>query len=362
MLVLALVPTLEACAGEALPAAPLAAPAPACPLEGCDGTKIAAIRSAATPSVCPGAGEAPCSGEPAPQCTRRALAAWTAASDDRAVSCIAKTLTDACDLGDPSACLYAGRMTVDGRGVQRDAERGVSMLVRACDGGVAIACRVAVRWLADSEHSRLVHDGAILRQRLDLEHECLTGTPGACFAVGSRYAAGVDGFPSDTARSADAYARGCEAGESLSCNNLGDAREYGRGVPLDLERAAALYERACSLGEALGCANLGHLLENGEGVARDVTRARALYADACRSGELYACLHREMADSHAGADTWQRACDRGDARSCAFVGIVYEDGPDGYHRDKDRSMKAMQRACKLGERRGCAWLSGRSGS
>jgi TPR repeat protein len=207
-----------------------------------------------------------------------------------------------------------------------------------------------------------VHDGPILRQRLDLVHDCLTGAPDTCFAVGSRYAAGADGFPSDASRSAAAFARGCEAGHSLSCNNLGDAHEYGRGVPRDLEHAAFLYQRACGLGEALGCANLGHLLENGEGVARDVARARTLYADACRSGEPYACLHGEMVDSRGGLESWQRACDRGDARACAFVGVVYEDGPDGYHRDKERSLRAMERACKLGDRRGCAWVSGRSGS
>jgi TPR repeat protein len=365
-LLLAIVPVLalplQACATAGPPAAPLAQPPPTCPLEGCDKAKVAAIQSSAAPGVCPGAGEAACAGEPAPQCTRRALSAWTDATDDHALSCIAKTLSDACALGDPTGCLYAGRMILDGHGVQRDAEGGMSLLVRACDGDVAIACRVAVRWLADPEHARLVHDGPVLRQRLDLEHECLTGAVGTCFAVGLRYATGADGFPSDAARSAAAYSRGCEAGESLPCNNLGDAYEYGLGVPHDLEHAASLYQRACGLGEALGCANLGHLLENGEGGARDVARARRLYADACRSGEPYACLHGEMVDSHGGLEAWQRACDRGDARACTFVGIVYEDGPDGYHRDKDRSLRAMGRACKLGDRRGCAWVSLRSGS
>ena len=353
---------LQACASSAPPNAPLAQPAPTCPLEGCDTSKITAIQSASTPSVCPGAGEAPCGGEPAPQCTRRALSAWTDATDDRAVACIAKTLSDACGLGDPTGCLYAGRMALDGRGGQREPERGVALLARACDAEVALACRVAVRWLADPEHARLVHDALAVRQKLDLEHECLTGAPNACFGVGTRYSAGIDGFPLDASRSAAAYARGCQAGESLSCNNLGDAHEYGRGVPRDLERAGTLYQRACSLGEALGCANLGHLVENGEGVARDVPRARALYADACRSGELYACLHEEMVDSHAGLEGWQRACDHGDARACAFVGVVYEDGPDGFHRDKERSLRAMERACKLGDRRGCAWVTGHSGS
>ncbi|HEX8792021.1 MAG TPA: tetratricopeptide repeat protein [Polyangiaceae bacterium] len=354
--------TLQACATGAPRGVPLAQPAPVCPLEGCDRAKIAAIQSAATPSVCPGAGEAPCAGEPAAQCTHRALSAWTEAADDRAVACIAKTLSDACELGDPTGCLYAGRMALDGRGVARDAQRGLSLLVRACDGDVAIACRVAVRWLADGSHGRLVTGTQALADRLDRQYDCLVGKGEACFSVGLRYSGGLDGFPLDAARSAAAYARGCEAGQSLSCNNLGDAHEYGRGVPRDLERAATLYQRACGLGEELGCANLGHLFENGEGVARDVARARALYADACRTGDPYACLHGEMTDSHGGLESWQRSCDRGDARACAFVGIVFEDGPDGYHRDKDRSMRAMERACKLGDRRGCAWVAGRSGS
>jgi uncharacterized protein len=359
---LAIAPTLAACATAGSPAAPLAEPPPACPLEGCDKAKIAAIQSSAAPSVCPGAGEAPCAGEPAPQCTRRALSAWTDATDERAVSCIAKTLSDACALGDPTGCLYAGRMIIDGHGVQRDAERGLSLLARACDGDVAIACRVAVRWLADPEHARLVHDGPKLRQRLDMEQECLTGVPDTCFTVGSRYAAGAEPFPSDGSRSAAAYARGCEAGHAPSCNNIGDAQEYGKGVPRDVEHAASLYQRACGLGEALGCANLGRLLENGAGVARDAARARTLYADACRSGEPYGCLHGEMTDSHGGLDSWQRACDRGNARACAFVGVVYDDGPDGYHRDEERSLRALERACKLGDRRGCVLVSRRSGS
>lgn len=361
LLAIILAVALQACAA-APTGVPLAQPAPACPLEGCDEAKIAAIQSAATPSVCPGAGEAPCAGEPAAQCTRRALSAWTEAVDDRALACIAKTLSDACDLGDAEGCLYAGRMLLDGRGAPRDVQRGVSLLVRACDGDVAIACRVAVRWLADSAHARLVSGSQALADRLDRQHDCLLGKADACFAVGLRYSAGLDGFPLDASRSAAAYARGCDAGQSISCNNLGDACEYGRGVPRDLERAATLYQRACGLGEALGCANLGHLIENGEGVARDPARARVLYADACRSGDPYACLHAEMIDSHGSLDSWQRACDRGSPRACTFVGIVYEDGPDGYHRDKDRSMRAMERACKLGDERGCAWVRGRSGS
>jgi hypothetical protein len=293
------------------------------------------------------------------------MSAWSDAQDERAVACVARTLSDACSLGDARACGFAGRMWLDGRGVTRDAERGIRMLVRACDDGVALACMVAVRWLADTNNARDVKDAPELRARLDAEHGCLTSTAEDCFRVGLDYYYGRQSFPRDRVRSVEAYARGCDLGHGIACNNLGDALEYGEGVPRDLPRAAATYDRACHVGEALGCSNLGHLLERGEGVSRDLPRARALYRESCTSGDVYGCLHAEMLaavevgaprDPQRALDRWRRACDARDARACTFVGVVYEDGPDGFARDEARSLQAMTRACDLGNRRGCDWI------
>jgi TPR repeat protein len=59
--------------------------------------------------------------------------------------------------------------------------------------------------------------------------------------------------------------------------------------------------------------------------------------------------------------TWRRACDARDARACAFVGVMYEDGPDGRARDEAKSQQAMKRACELGNRRACEWTKMRPG-
>jgi TPR repeat protein len=103
---------------------------------------------------------------------------------------------------------------------------------------------------------------------------------------------------------------------------------------------------------------------------RDAARARSLYRDACVRGDVYGCLHAQMmAAEDAGAprdaprslEHWRRACDARDARACAFVGVLYEDGPDGYARDEVKSMQAMARACALGLRAGCDWVQSRAG-
>jgi uncharacterized protein len=274
-------------------------------------------------------------------------------------------LTEACALGDAGACSFAGRMWLDGRGVPRDEKRGIGLLVRACDGGVALACVVGVRWLGEPAHARDEPDAVDLRARLEAEHACLTGEPEACYQVGLLFYFGRNAFPRDRTRAVDAYERGCRLGAAQACNNLGDALAYGDGVPRDVARSASMFDRACRMGEALGCANSGQMFERGEGVARDRARARELYRLACAGGEIYGCLHAEMLaaqdagvprDPEGSLGHWRRACDRRDPRACAYVGILYEDGPDGLARDADKSLEAMQRACELGEPRACAWV------
>ena len=98
----------------------------------------------------------------------------------------------------------------------------------------------------------------------------------------------------------------------------------------------------------------------------DVRRARDLYRQACTAGDVYGCLHLDLlAAEDAGAPSdpdralehWRHACEHGHvARACAFVGVMYEDGPDGVARDEEKSMQAMSRACELGEPRACEWV------
>jgi TPR repeat protein len=315
----------------------------------------------------------------------RALSVWSGAQGSRELACVARLLSDACTLAfegeaarlaplrsqeHAAACSYAGRMWLDGRGVARDPERGLGMLARACVAGVAVACKVGARWLAEEGHADSVKDGPGLRARLEAESSCLAGSAEDCTVLGMAYAAGREPYPRDMARSAIEYQRACNLGSGPACSNLGDAFEYGEAVPRDLVRAASLYERACHIGTPVGCANLGHLAEHGEGIVRDVTRARALYHDACVQGDTYGCLHAQlMAAEDAGAPRepqrslayWRRACEARDGRACAFVGLMFEDGPDGYARDEAKSLQAMSRACELGLRVGCEWVQLRTG-
>lgn len=300
-------------------------------------------------------------------------------SASSALGCVARMFSEACTAGDVRACGYAGRLWLDGAGVPHDAEtvqRGLAMLTRACDGGVAASCGVAARWLArkaaDSASDATdatsddADEGNVLKARLELEQACLSGQADACFQVGQAFEGGNEGFPRDASLAATEYARACDLEDARACNSIGCALEYGDGVPRDSARATEAFERSCHLGESTGCANVGYMAEHGEGTAKDVPRARALYGDACRAGEFYGCVHADMlaavqngapADFPHALAHWERLCQVArSARACEFTSILYLDGVDGGQRDPAKSLSAMARACSLGEPRACLWV------
>ncbi len=204
----------------------------------------------------------------------------------------------------------------------------------------------------------------------DRQRTCLLGQAEACFQVGVLFYYGRESYPRDRARSSRAFARGCDLGDSRACNNIGDALAYlaTKSRTRDVEGNASIeFLKACRLGEALGCANLGYMTEHGEGVTRDRPRARVLYREACSAGDVYGCLHVALLEAEdAGAPRapgaalahWRQRCDAGhDARACAFVGVMYEDGPEyGIDRDEEKSLEAMTRACSLGNVHACEWV------
>jgi TPR repeat protein len=365
--VVAVVVPLAGCAAAPVVVGRSVQGAPTCGLEGCGKGAWADLPSTAAGSCARSTGSqtGECGGLSPSACTDEALARWGSPRAERTLACVAGMLSEACGQGEARACGFAGRLWLDGKGLEKNVDRGMKMLVQACDGGVPLACLVGSRFLGDASSAGTAPDGPDGQHRLEMQYSCLSGQGDACMQVGASFRIGDEGFPRDFAQAVVAYGRGCNLGDARSCNNLGDALAYGEGVDRDLYRAVDAFDKSCRLGEALGCANLGYRLERGLGVARDLARARSLYRDACNIGSAYACLHLELLAAQGGKPArdpagslarWARACDGRDGRACAFVGLLYDDGPDGLARDETRSLAAMARGCTLGEPRACDWV------
>jgi len=368
-LLAAALPATAACGASAALVAPVGVVAPVGPAtttppaEGA-GAPARSSRGAGAEdlSACPALTDGTCDAAEPAECTDRALGAWAEVRDDRQFACVAAMLERACSLEDARACAFAGRLWLDGRGVPRDVERGLQMLVRACDEGVAMACAVGAHWAGEPLNANDTPDAAGLLARLEAQRTCLLGQGDACFQVGLLFYFGREAYPRDRARAATAFARGCDAGDARACSALGRSLALADGVARAPERAAIVLAKACKFGEGLGCSTLGLLSERGDGVPRDVARARALYRDGCIAGDIYGCLHADMLDSDAASRRyarWTAACARGSAAACAFVGMLCRDGGDGVTRDDARSLEWMQRACDLGESRACEWIKSR---
>ncbi len=84
----------------------------------------------------------------------------------------------------------------------------------------------------------------------------------------------------------------------------------------DDEKAVRLLAKACNVGEARGCAGLGWMYDNGTGVDQDKDKAAVLY---------------------------RQACDDGNALGCNNLGIVYEKGI-GVDQDFDKAVALFRRS------------------
>jgi TPR repeat protein len=360
-----------ACERPPLVLTPAGPPTATCPVGGCHTGDGAPLPQGGIGPDCVSRGDSPCGGASATECTERALAAWSEATDDRAVACVARIFAEACSLDDARACGFAGRLWLDGRGVSRDTKRGLELLMGACDDGVATACAVGIRWANEPANAGEMKSAPDLLARLEAERTCLAGQGDACLQVGLLFFSGRDAYPRDRTRAMKAFERGCDLGDSRACRHLGRSLFLAEGVAQDVERAATVLARACHSGDGPGCSTLGSLTERGQGVARDVAKARALYHDGCTAGDVSGCLHAEMLlaqpavgphDPEHTLARWSSACDGGhDARACAFVAILYQDGAGRIRRDDALSEKAMTRACELGEGRACEWVQSHPG-
>jgi TPR repeat protein len=303
-------------------------------------------------------------------CTTRALDVWAVTADGAGGAPVLALFDRACELGDPYGCMYAGRILLDGVGVGPDEARGRTLLERACDDELVVACDALARHERDAPPvaSEKQFEGA----RYEAEAACWRGDSAQCFSVGLAFDSGRNGYPRDLALSVRAYRRGCDLGEAVSCNNLANDEYYGDGTPLDWASAARVYAKACDLGEKVACANVGFIAEYGDGVPRDMKRAEEAYREACTLESAYGCIHLDMLAAYESGvphapdkavARWRSACEaptpsQAATRACAYYGVMLEDGK-GVARDSERATSLMRRACgaKWKYQPACQWVA-----
>jgi TPR repeat protein len=176
----------------------------------------------------------------------------------------------------------------------------------------------------------------------------------ACSDLALGYAIGWFGSTPDLGRSVSVLQKSCDAGNLLSCNNLGLSYARGLGVAKNDDVAIRLLRKSCQLGYGLGCDNLADVL--GE-ECRTV-----LYDRACKLGEygggeacekLAEATRKSSPPNQASAVQYDiLGCKQGSAASCRQVGTAYRDGRGG-QQDALLGVTYSMRACLLQDGEGC---------
>jgi TPR repeat protein len=242
---------------------------------------------------------------------------------DRSAPAIAGAADRACAAGELQACETLGDLLirgVEGDKASADPKRGVAVLSKVCDAGVADACkRLAYAFdsgetlPADAAQAGVFEEKACTAGDVTscfmaaVRHEtgrgvdadaahavrlydtaCAKGTGDACSRAAFLLQSGAS-VPKDEARAVELHTKACEANAAASCVALGSFYFLGTGVPKDMGRAATLYQRGCDGGRADGCFNLATMYRTGTGVAKDSAHAAALFKLACDKGARVGC-------------------------------------------------------------------------
>ncbi len=292
-----------------------------------------------------------------------------------------------CDAGNPEGCTSVAVMIDRGK-IKGTPEQALSLMRRACDGGVARACLAEAQFLFlhGTELERAMQlampqcdagDGSAcgLMQAIDQLHRmkvdysdavqrCAAGEDASCLeALVMRSTGATD---DDDAKLARAELRKrCDAGEAARCQDLGFLYSQGIIVEVDLGRAAELYHRACAGDDSL-CGNYGRLYQEGRGVKQDRDQALELYTKACNADGEFAAHACGMAgnllseppepfDLAKARGFYAKACDGGTQLACANLGQMLLDG-DGGAADQQKAITLLTVACDLGDGYGCANL------
>jgi len=230
---------------------------------------------------------------------------------EQAITLLAK----ACDGGIDASCTEVARLYLNGEQVRRELVLSASIFQQSCDRGDAIAC---------AELGRLV-DGGVATNTLSVrtlelyQRSCEAGAPLGCYFAGVRL---VDG-DANLSTGLTYLQSACNDDIAPACLELGLRFEDGRGLERSSERALSNYTHACELGDGRGCNNAGALLESEQG---DVDRSALfdLYHQGCETGSMIACVNggRLLVDSSpkVAASMFKMACTAGESRGCVALG------------------------------------------
>lgn len=211
------------------------------------------------------------------------------------------------DAGQVDCILRAADAYTEGKGTEKDPDRGVNLLEGAAKAGSPLAhYRLAVKRLSADKPDLLLGYGHLLSAAsgglLEAQNEL-----GLFYLSGKLAPVDPAGKPIPDGPAGVAWlTRAAQGGLAQAQNNLGTLFEQGAGsVPQNLSNAGQLYALAANQGHPGATLALARLYSKGTGIAIDLPKSWALATLAAERGEDTA--KKFASDLHEKLDETQRA-------------------------------------------------------
>ena len=239
-----------------------------------------------------------------------------------------------CNQGVPAMCNRLGILMEIGKGGPKNPKGALAMYKKTCDMGESVGCYNLALSLAKG-------DGVpkdLKRAWLYFSKACRMGYQDACDEMKSL----AEGKAADASLAETL----CDTGDADACNKLGGIlKQQG-----SQSHAIQAYAKGCDLGDTESCLHAAELLGSGRDV-KHLKTALLYYGRACASEDSELCSKRKdfIAHHRSAIIQW---CNSLGADLCLGVARGLKTDFPGL------AVKAYRRSCKLGDPKGCYLLGG----
>jgi TPR repeat protein/serine/threonine protein kinase len=199
--------------------------------------------------------------------------------------------------------------------------------------------------------------------RESYEKGCAAGSSLACNNLGTLYAEGLAGVEQNPVFARDRFQKACDAGSPSACNNAGFVAGGFMASRRVGPRGEITYKLRCAGPFKVGCAAWGETVRTvPPGTPADLGTAAAAFERACKLGAHVACVNLGAlayvgmgvpVDRARAEQLFASTCFNGDPGACGEQATALLNVRMDHPRDVRGGFGFMQRACKGGEEDAC---------
>ena len=181
---------------------------------------------------------------------------------------------------------------------------------------------------------------------IELKESCQNKVSSACILLAGHYFKG-EKVTMNIVRAKTYFTQACTLGQKKGC-------ELSEIMDKIMDDANSKYTEGCEKGIVSDCASMGLVAFRGQMIPRDWEKARVYMTKACDKKDKMSC---DLIKGLNFVEKWIDECDKGEAKGCNEVGILYIKGDMEGEVNAEEAIKYFTKACDAGSSDGCSFIA-----